>query len=506
MRGLTKQKGKDCRGISIRWRLVFYLLIFLSILLLITWLFQVLLLDAVFEHIKRKELGRSANALVEELDSDRLQTVALNHAVDYSMNILIYRFSEGIVQEVVKMDFAGKNNAAFPPAAVDACYRKALQNDGEYTGKFAFGGYEIQESPWDFFSFLREQGNERIPDRNVRLVHARLAQDADGAEYILVLSADLIPLDSMVSTWKMQFSWIALLMLVAMAVMVWLLYRKISKPLIRMTESAKRLALGKYDVEFSGEGYRETRELAETLNYASRELSRVDHLQKELIANISHDLRTPLTMIKGYGEVMRDLPGENTPENVQVIIDETARLSQLVDDLLDLSKLQSGARSAEYSLFDLTSAVGEILGRYDTLTRHRGYEITFHSQDSVYVYADRGMILQVLYNLINNAINYTGADLKVKVTQEILGETVRISVEDTGEGIPTEQIPLIWDRYYKVDKVHRRATIGTGLGLSIVKGILELHSAAYGVDSTVGKGSIFWFELPVFRRGNDNDG
>ena len=106
------------------------------------------------------------------------------------------------------------------------------------------------------------------------------------------------------------------------------------------------------------------------------------------------------------------------------------------------------------------------------------------------------MILQVLYNLINNAVNYTGEDKLVNVTETVTDGVVRISITDTGEGISKEQLPLIWDRYYKVDKVHRRATVGTGLGLSIVKQILELHGAVYGVSSTMGKGSTFWFSLP----------
>ena len=107
------------------------------------------------------------------------------------------------------------------------------------------------------------------------------------------------------------------------------------------------------------------------------------------------------------------------------------------------------------------------------------------------------MILQVVYNLINNAINYTGEDLTVTVRQSVQNGRVRISVTDTGVGIAQEEIPQIWERYYKVDKVHRRAMIGTGLGLSIVKGVLELHNAPYGVDSQVGKGSTFWFELDI---------
>ena len=202
-------------------------------------------------------------------------------------------------------------------------------------------------------------------------------------------------------------------------------------------------------------------------------------------------------MIEGYGEVMRDIPGENTPENVQVIIDETQRLSQLVNDLLDLSKLRAGTKKMEPVRVNLTELVKTTLVRYEKLTEHNGYRIEFHADGEAEILADRTMILQVVYNLINNAINYTGEDKRVTVTQTVKDGRVRIGVADTGEGIDKDQLPLIWDRYYKVDKVHRRAMIGTGLGLSIVKGILEMHGASYGVESTKGKGSLFWFEFPV---------
>jgi signal transduction histidine kinase len=135
--------------------------------------------------------------------------------------------------------------------------------------------------------------------------------------------------------------------------------------------------------------------------------------------------------------------------------------------------------------------------RYEKLTEHDEYKITFEYDENAVVNADSTMILQVVYNLINNAINYTGDDKIVRIVQNVNNGVVRISVADTGSGIEQDAIPYIWDRYYKVDKVHKRAVVGTGLGLSIVKGILESHRARYGVNSTVGVGSTFWFELDV---------
>jgi signal transduction histidine kinase len=314
---------------------------------------------------------------------------------------------------------------------------------------------------------------------------------------MLLQDSELLPIGATVSTLESQFGWIMCILIMGALIIALAMSRVICRPMERMSHSARKLAEGNYKEEFVGGGYREADELADALNYAARELKKNDDLQKELVANISHDLRTPLTMIKGYSEIMRDIPEENTPENVQVIIDETQRLTELVNDMLDLSKIKAGTRKPEFELFDLTETVAAVMLRYEKFTESKNYNIVFNANENVMVKADRTMILQVVYNLVNNAINYTGEDGNVIITQTVFGGKVRISVADTGVGIAEEDIPYIWDRYYKVDKVHKRAVVGTGLGLSIVKGILESHEAEYGVDSRVGEGSTFWFELDV---------
>ena len=204
-------------------------------------------------------------------------------------------------------------------------------------------------------------------------------------------------------------------------------------------------------------------------------------------------------MITGYGEVMRDLPGENTPENIQIIIDEATRLSTLVNDLLDLSKLQSGALQAEKKEFSLTESIRDIFVRYAKLVEQDGYNIIFECKENVIINADELRISQVVYNLVNNAVNHAGEDKTVIVSQTVRGNKVLIEVTDHGEGIPADKLEYIWDRYYKVDKEHRRGVIGSGLGLSIVKSILDAHNARYGVRSAPGKGSTFWFEIGIVR-------
>jgi signal transduction histidine kinase len=295
--------------------------------------------------------------------------------------------------------------------------------------------------------------------------------------------------------------------MIAMAVVgSYFISKKVSRPIISINNAAKKLAARDYQPNFSEGGYREVSELGVTLNYAARELSKVDDMCRELIANISHDLRTPLTMIKGYAEVMRDLPDENTPENVQIIVDEANRLTTLVNDVLDISHFQSGRQKFEFVSFNLTKTVSEAVERYSALNERNGYTFDFYndSERDAWVTSDETRILQVLYNLLNNAITYTGEDKRITVRQIVSDGKVRIEVSDTGEGIAEDQINEIWERYYKIDKSHRRAAVGSGLGLPIVKQIMQMAGGGCGVRSRVNSGSTFYFELPITEKKSDD--
>lgn len=499
---------KRARGLGIQWRLLGYLSVFIVFVLIALWILQVQLLHRFYERSKDRELYMTASAITALLgDDEATEEMVYRCATDYSLCIRVFRVRGHTAHDIATADVSSACIIHHGTGDYLAeLYQYAKQNGGVYTGKVQFrsggmvwieGGDALGE-PLDRREYTQEG--------DISALHISIVKGRDGHEYIVMLDAVLTPMSATVSTLKMQFLWITIVLLLGAVGIAYLMSRRISRPLVRMTEAANQLAKGQYDVRFVGNGYRETRELAKTLNYAADELSRTDRLHKELIANVSHDLRTPLTMIRGYGEVMRDLPGENTPENVQMIIDEAERLSELVNDMLDLSRLQAGARDPQIGLFDLTEVVDTLMSRYERLIEHQGYTLTFDAAEHVMVRADRTMILQVAYNLINNAINYAGEDKRVEVTQTIDGDRVRISVRDFGSGIEPEHLPLIWDRYYKVDRVHRRAAVGTGLGLSIAKDILERHSADYGVRSTPGEGSEFWFELPVEHKKENDHG
>ncbi len=272
-------------------------------------------------------------------------------------------------------------------------------------------------------------------------------------------------------------------------------------PLSELTEKAGKLAKGDFDVDFHGNDYgQELFDLAERLNFARDELSKTDRMQKEIIANVSHDFKTPLTMIKGYASMIIEISGNNPEKrnkHAQIIVDEADRLASLVSDVLDLSKIRSGMTRLETVEFNMSEYVYEVLDRFAYLKDTKGYCFELEVEEGLTTCADQMKIGQVLYNLIGNAVNYTGEDKRVFVTLQRDSEsTFRFAVRDTGVGIKPEEIGGIWDRYYRSSEMHKRPVQGTGLGLSIVKTILERHDFRFGVESEVGKGSTFYVIFP----------
>lgn len=502
---------------GIKWKIFAYFLLFSLLLLSFLWVYQTVLLEYFYKSIKISELRQCVNEVERNIDSNDLTSILNELAEKKDVGIMVtdYNFS--------KINVAGNSEFSIIPrlrvSEFFQIYKLAEENKGEAFQSYRIGGFPIhigqqQTSP---DNNNNNNNNNRVdagatkkdwshgvptaPERregaSQDLLYAKLIQLSDGTKTIIMADVIVTPLDTTVKTLRLQLIQISLIMFFVALMLAFWVAKVISKPIVKTNKYAKLLAAGHYDTQFDGNGYREIIQLNDTLNLAASELAKVEKLRQELIANVSHDLRTPLTMIIGYGEIMRDIPSENTPENVQVVIDEAKRLTTLVNALLDLSKLQSGISELTIEPCNLTETVEEIVARYRKMTENEGFSIEFIHSDEITVNCDCTKITQVLYNLINNAIHYTGEDKSVTVRQILRPESIRIEVTDTGEGISKEHLPYIWDRYFKVDKTHKRSVVGTGLGLSIVKSILELHHATFGVESVIGSGSTFWFELPT---------
>lgn len=494
--------------IPLKFKLLWYFLFFGAIILVVLWAFQSFFLESFYTMSKSAQVERKARIISRSIQENKnIKTTIQDVASSNGLSVYIYLSSGSLLDGIYSCEYDNPATALnLEYHDVYSYYYEAQANGGTYMCVTSNSEEDVARqkitklinqisSPDSAQNDIRFKVDKE-KNRTQNMVYADIIKSPDESEYFLIITSSITPLTNTVDIIKSQLIIVSMVFVLLSILFSIYASRRIAKPISRTNTAAKELAKKNYDVDFNAVGYLEVEELNETLNYAKSELAATEKLQRELIANISHDLRTPLTMITGYGEVMRDLPGENTPENIQIIIDEAARLSTLVNDLLDLSKLQSGATEMKMTRFCLTDSVKDIFTRYSKLREQDGYNITFEYTENVYVMADELRISQVIYNLVNNAVNHCGDDKTVIVTQKLLENgVVRLEVTDHGEGIPSDKLPYIWDRYYKVDKEHKRGVIGTGLGLSIVKGILDSHNARYGVKSTLGKGSTFWFEI-----------
>lgn len=319
--------------------------------------------------------------------------------------------------------------------------------------------------------------------------------------YLLVSYPLSIAMES-VHTMQLFVILIAVIAILIAFTISYILSSRLSRPIKNISDTADRLAKGDYSVKFESAEYAEIAQLSNSLNYATAEIKKSQDFQKELLANVSHDLRTPLTMIKAYASMIKEISGDNPEKrdkHLQVIIDESDRLTGLVNDILDASKVSAGLSELNKKVFNLTEFLYGIINKFSYLQETQDYRIFVDIDPNLYTVADEEKIGQVIYNLISNAVNYTGEDKKVFISLKDCPEEGRLkfSVRDTGKGISKEELEHIWDRYYRSKDAHLRPVKGTGLGLNIVKLILQAHSFDYGVTSEEGKGSTFSVDFPA---------
>ena len=497
-----KKSEEKKSKISLKWKITLSLFIFTGIIIVILWLFQVVFLGDIYETIKYRQLEYASDAILSSQSEEKLVSNTEDYAGKYEICILVYDLTDN---EIISSQDTMKNcflHRFVLMEMKDGTLRLNTELANKYRQAAAEAGgraYIINQTEFQDHAGGKSPSPPDYENTNVMMVLN--AKTKDGNDVVIFLNTILEPVSATVTTLNSMLFIISGLILVIAMLLGAFISHHISKSISSITTNARKLATGDYSVTFKGDGYQEIEELASTMNYTASELSKVDQLKTDLISNISHDLRTPLTLIGGYAEMMRDLPDETTPENLQIIIDETNRMKNLVNDVLDISKIQSGTNQFDMQDFPLTNCIESELTRYNKLRDKEGYSIVFEYGEMVTVHGDCNCIMRAVYNLVNNAVVHAGIDKLITVKQSVdtKHHKVRIAVIDNGEGIDPDKLELIWERYYKVDQTHKRAQIGTGLGLSIVKNIIQAHGGSYGVTSTKGQGSTFYFEIDYQR-------
>jgi len=488
---------------SIKFKSWLYFILFAAVLMAALWIVQVLLLNNLYGTMKTSQTEKVARNIEASFQS--------NDQEDFFDDVSDFSASHDMYIYIVSYD--GKTTY-FSPASGDYDMTEQADLEEDSSDKKPHDPKGPSIGP-QYISQMQSLNEEMIKkggiasmtfgsDDNSQKVLAcgTVLHAEDKEDMIVYIFSPLYPVSSTISILARQLVIVTLISLILACVISFYLSNRITRPIRKINNSAKRLAAGEYGIVFTGGHYTEINDLADTLTGASIELEKSDLMQKDLIANVSHDLRTPLTMIKSYAEMIRDISGDDPvkrEQHLNVIIDETDRLNSLVGDLLTVSKIQSGKNTLEKARFSLSEAVGAIVETYRVKELDGGYTINLKCPADFNVFADEEKIKQVVSNLISNAVKFCGDDKTVDVVLKKQGRQVKVSVIDHGCGIAPEDLEHIWERYYRASSNMVRSVEGSGLGLSICKEILSLHKSDFGVDSTLGKGSTFWFKLDLVK-------
>lgn len=299
----------------------------------------------------------------------------------------------------------------------------------------------------------------------------------------------------------LNISYIMLVILFLLSLIILIFFTEIVYiPLRRITYATEQYAAGNMHYEFQVESEDEIGYLAAALSYMAGEVAKADDNQKKLVANVSHDFRSPLTSIKGYLEAMLDgtIPPDQYEKYVTIVLNETERLTKLTNSLLTLNNLNTKGMILEKTVFDLNQVIRSTAASFEGTCRKKkiGIELVLTGEEML-VTADMGKMQQVLYNLLDNAIKFSHNDSTIKIETTERGSKVFVSVKDHGIGIPKDSLKLIWDRFYKTDLSRGKDKHGTGLGLSITREIIHSHGENINVVSTEGVGTEFIFSLPA---------
>lgn len=441
------------------------------------WIFQIFLLGASFTDMKIEQVKEVANEIELSIKTN---------AFDYHMQ------NSAVANNVCGLVFNSNGDKLFE---VDAIGVGCLLNDRSLSLNQRISDYTILLDEANSLEFSITLDNPVI-SQDMIIYGRKIITNFEN--YYVYLNSPLLPIDSTKTILQNQFFWVTILVFIVFTVVSLIISNRISIPIVKMKKSALKLADGDYDVTFDAGEFTEITDLANTLNQTTIELKKMEELRRDLIANVSHDIKTPLTMIKAYAEMIRDISGNDEQKreyHLEVILAEVDHLDHLAQDMTQLTQLQSNILELNLQPFDITETLRQSVELVEVLIKQKGIQADIYAPEELMVLGDSLRIKQVLINFMTNAIKFVGKDKKLIFQVLTKQDVVRIEVIDHGVGIDEKDIDYIWDRYYKIDKHHSRNKEGTGLGLSIASAILKKHDAQFGVISKKNHGSTFWFEL-----------
>lgn len=377
--------------------------------------------------------------------------------------------------------------------------------------------------------FLKDDDQEKILKHSDDYVVRKIQDPQSGTDYLEMwgyLSDSVFvtmrsPLDSIRESANLANQFLIYLGIFGMffgGILVWIFSRRITKPVLELARLSEDMANLNFDAKYTSGGKNEIGVLGENFNKMSDQLEKtiselktannqlqqdieqkekLENMRNEFLGNVSHELKTPIALIQGYAEGLKEGINDD-PESTEfycdVIIDEAGKMNRMVKNLLTLNQLEFGTDEVEFERFDIVKLVKGVIASCDILIQQVNANVDFIADETAYVWADEFKTEQVVRNYFTNAIHHVGNEKRIEVKIVSMDGKVCVSVFNSGKPIPEEDVPKLWDKFYKVDKAHTREYGGNGIGLSIVKAIMESFHQGYGVKN-YDNGVEFWFEL-----------
>ncbi|WP_432666307.1 HAMP domain-containing sensor histidine kinase [Wukongibacter baidiensis] len=472
------------------------------IILLIIWLFQIGLLNSFYinerSNILMEEGHKLASMFIENNDYNTVSQEIIEEVetfvpsygtriliVDSLSNILFYSLPKEYFKGNKSLEENSKSHRS--PEEILRKELSIFYNDLVVESNIANG---------ETFTLLKN--HSRPKGMKSILVGVPIMSGEDIKGYVL-LTSPLAPIEETISILKKQLSIISLASLIIGTLLALLFAKHFTKPILKIINTSKKIAKGDFTANVALDSKDEIGVLGNTINDMAIQLGQIEKFRRDFIANVSHELKTPISLITAYAELVKDIDIDDTEDKnqyLQIVIDEAGRLNHMVEDILYLSKMEAGYAKLNLVEIPIVNLINSVIQNLDFFAKKRSIKINLNiDNNETQIYGDRDKLYQVFYNIINNAVNYSHENSQITIDIINLDSTVRIEIIDTGKGIPEQDLPYIWDRFYKVDKSRKRDDSGTGLGMAIVKNILQAHNFKYGIESEVDKGTTVWFEM-----------
>ena len=472
---------------SFGFRLWSYFVLYTALIFTVLWLLQTVFLQNFYDSMIINNTKSAAEKIISDGKNENINSEI--DEIAHNNSILVYvTDTEGNII-YISDEFKGMR-------------KKEFLSDDEVKGKKIErhqGGYRsLPDGYSEFLEKLSDSGIIEMQSGNYYICGSYIDYYNTEEKAVLYVGAAIDAVGASVTIISMQLVWVTILSVVVGFVLSWFIAKRFSVPVTLLSEKAKLLGEKNYSAEFIKGFCTELDELSDTLDRTNEKLNESRDFQAELLANISHDLRTPLTMIKGYAEMIRDISWEDEKqcsEDVSVIIKEADRLTALVNEILEYSELKSDGRAEEFAKIDLSSLVRRTAVSFENLKKPDGITVEKSIEETIFVSGNESRLERALYNLMDNASRHTDESKKIKISLSVKKEVAEISVSDYGEGIAENELGHIWDRYYTSRM--RKGNGVSGLGLAIVKKIAEMHKGNCCAYSERGKGSTFVIRLPL---------